>query len=107
MKTLLTFFLLCLIGQSAWADLKADIKDIDDRLFDLEEKLQGKFPANPIDALKLRIGGTIYHDQRYAVNEKGYHDSLMSTTRMDMLVAGDLNDKTEFIFIHYSMQLIL
>ncbi len=98
MKKILLLTLL-LGSSSLWANLQSDIEDLDNRIFDIEERLAGKFPATPIDAKTLRIGGTIYHDQRYAVNEDGYHDSLVSTTRMDMLINGDLTDNIEYIFV--------
>ncbi len=94
-----------LFSQNSWADLKSQVSNLDDRLFNLEEKLEGKFPVTPIDAKKLRLGGILYHDQRYAVGEDkcpaGFSckNSLMSSTRMDIMVAGDLTDKIDYLFV--------
>jgi hypothetical protein len=103
MKKILLASLLAFVSATSFASVQSDIKDLDDRVFDLEEKLGGKYPFKPIDAQKGRFGGVLYHDQRIAQSEsytgKDSGGDVNSFTRIDLMVAGDLNDDLSYLFV--------
>ncbi len=79
------------------------LKEIDDRLFDVEEKLSGKFPMTPIDAMLSRFGGVLFHDQKMSMSENYAGASnatdLNTETRVDLIFAGDISEKLEYLFV--------
>ena len=100
----LTFLVASLLfTQSGFAGTAQEIEDLDNRVFELEEKVQGKFPVTPIDAMKLRFGGTIHQKMAAATSEDfvGGENKLdlANETRVDLMFAGDLNKKIDFIFV--------
>lgn len=90
------------------------LTEIDDRLFDVEEKMGGKYPITPIDAKKARFGGALRYEYNIVKSNKVYSlNSGVATTeklqvpdtintsnaRMDLYFAGDVNDDIEYLLV--------
>lgn len=94
-KTFTLLFYLAFFSQNVFSS------EIEDLVFDMEEKLQGKFPVSPLDALKTRIGGLIKLDSHLTNNEgipnSSHNDSAGTTnTRVDLMIEGELNQDVTF-----------
>lgn len=106
--------LLAVLAGFTHAAKANQITEIDDRLFDVEEKLGGKYPMTSIDAKKSRFGGamkfeftmvkseTVDSIDKTRVSQQDLQvDDTITTmnNRMDLFFAGDITDNLEYLLV--------
>jgi len=73
----------------------SELDEFDERIYEIEKSLEGKFPILPIDAKKIRLGGFLTSTYSHLFNSTGSEGSFNSN-RFEILLGADMSKKLSF-----------
>jgi len=99
------FFLLILCALAAGTVSANSLEELDQRVFDLEDKLSGKKPVTPMDSLGGKFGGVLYTGVNMAASKdyagKKSPKDLNNVLRLDMYFTGDVTKDIEYMIVPF------
>jgi hypothetical protein len=97
--------LLLIICALAVSSAFANLKELEERVFELEDKLEGKRPVTPMDSIGSKFGGVLYTGINMAMsedysNQKSPKD-INNVLRLDMYFTGDVTEDLEYLIVPF------